>query len=338
MNKLLITCSSILLATSSVSFADTIYVPSDYEEIQDAVDAAVDGDMVHISAGTYEFDGTGTGTTVYILEKLITLQGATNKDGTPAVTINGVEGSDGSVPQGLGIYGTNGSVHIENIRVVNCYGGLRLYECGAGVTIANCVFESNFVGGGMQDAQATLTKCVFRDNQGITGGIQIDAYSDGYTEISFIDCVIENNSGDFGSYRGIGGVLVADATVSMQGCTVRGNLAWSDNGTAIGGLWIQSGGQVSLSDTTVCGNFGDDTPGPQIIGNYVDKGGNTVADDCPTDCVEDINGDGTVNVSDLLMLIGAWGPCDGCAEDLDNSGEVNISDLLTAIGAWGTCE
>jgi enterochelin esterase-like enzyme len=49
----------------------------------------------------------------------------------------------------------------------------------------------------------------------------------------------------------------------------------------------------------------------------------------------DLNGDGHVNVADLLLLIAAWGPCSGaCAADLDGSGAVNIADLLALIGAW----
>ena len=49
----------------------------------------------------------------------------------------------------------------------------------------------------------------------------------------------------------------------------------------------------------------------------------------------DLNGDGCVNVSDLLLLIGAWGPCAGCSADINNDGVVNVSDLLLLIGAWG---
>jgi len=325
----------------ATSFADTIHVPGDFEVIQDAVDAAVDGDTVHIAAGTYQFEGAERGAdggTASIVAKLITLSGETNTDGSPAVTFEGVQGPSGAVPRGLVVAGTIGSIHVENIRVTNCYGGLLLYKCGLGVTISNCIFEGNFVGGAMQDAQATLTNCVFRDNEAIIGGIQIDAYSNGYTDITFIDCVIENNRAIFSSYSGIGGMLVSDSTVTMQGCTVRNNFASSPNGDAIGGLLIKISANVSLTDTTLCGNIGDDTPGPQIVGDYTDNGGNTIEDECPVDCVEDINGDGTVSVSDLLQLIGAWGPCGGCDEDIDDSGEVNVSDLLTVIAAWGDCE
>jgi len=56
-----------------------------------------------------------------------------------------------------------------------------------------------------------------------------------------------------------------------------------------------------------------------------------------TPCPTDINGSGATDVSDLLMVIGAWGPCSGCPEDLDGSGTVDVTDLLMVIGAWGPC-
>ncbi len=58
-----------------------------------------------------------------------------------------------------------------------------------------------------------------------------------------------------------------------------------------------------------------------------------------TECASDLSGDGTVNVTDLLSLIDAWGPCPGeCDADFDNNGTVDIVDLLTLIGDWGVCE
>ena len=48
----------------------------------------------------------------------------------------------------------------------------------------------------------------------------------------------------------------------------------------------------------------------------------------------DVNGDGVVNVSDLLMVISAWGSCTDCPEDLNGDGEVNVSDLLLILSYW----
>jgi hypothetical protein len=49
----------------------------------------------------------------------------------------------------------------------------------------------------------------------------------------------------------------------------------------------------------------------------------------------DVNGDGVVNVTDLLLMIGDWGPCAGCPTDVNNDGYVNVTDLLIAIANWG---
>ena len=39
-----------------------------------------------------------------------------------------------------------------------------------------------------------------------------------------------------------------------------------------------------------------------------------------------------------IETIGDWGPCGGCNTDIDGSGTVDVSDLLTVIGDWGPCE
>jgi hypothetical protein len=49
----------------------------------------------------------------------------------------------------------------------------------------------------------------------------------------------------------------------------------------------------------------------------------------------DINGDGHVDIHDLLELIAGWGPCgDPCVADLDGDGTVDINDLLILVGQW----
>lgn len=53
----------------------------------------------------------------------------------------------------------------------------------------------------------------------------------------------------------------------------------------------------------------------------------------------DIDLDGVVGVSDLLILLGTWGPCDNpcpptCAADLDGDCQVGVSDLLIVLGNW----
>jgi hypothetical protein len=56
-----------------------------------------------------------------------------------------------------------------------------------------------------------------------------------------------------------------------------------------------------------------------------------------SECPEDFDGDGEVNVDDLLSLLGVWGQSD-VPQDLDGSGTVEVNDLLQLLGAWGPCE
>jgi hypothetical protein len=63
----------------------------------------------------------------------------------------------------------------------------------------------------------------------------------------------------------------------------------------------------------------------------------TVAGPCPPSCPADVSGDQQVNITDLLAVISAWGPCAGCPADINGDGAVNITDLLTVISGWGSC-
>jgi hypothetical protein len=57
----------------------------------------------------------------------------------------------------------------------------------------------------------------------------------------------------------------------------------------------------------------------------------------------DVNGDGVVNVNDLLEVINAWGACPAppvaCPADIapppQGDGTVNVNDLLLVINNWG---
>ena len=59
--------------------------------------------------------------------------------------------------------------------------------------------------------------------------------------------------------------------------------------------------------------------------------------DCAYVCEGDVDDDGTVAVSDLLVVLAEWGECAGCAGDIDGDGMVAVSDLLVVLGNWGPC-
>ena len=51
-------------------------------------------------------------------------------------------------------------------------------------------------------------------------------------------------------------------------------------------------------------------------------------------CPADFDGDGDVDTTDLLFLLGAWGTPDG---DVDGDGDTDTADLLALLAAWGEC-
>ena len=62
--------------------------------------------------------------------------------------------------------------------------------------------------------------------------------------------------------------------------------------------------------------------------------------DCQGDVsiLGDLDGDGTVGVSDLLILLADWGPCPpkgDCPADLNSDGSVGVADLLILLANWG---
>ena len=56
-----------------------------------------------------------------------------------------------------------------------------------------------------------------------------------------------------------------------------------------------------------------------------------------TSCDADVTNDGSVNVSDLLAVIEAWGTQKSNA-DITGDGIVDVSDLLEVVGSWGPCK
>jgi len=52
----------------------------------------------------------------------------------------------------------------------------------------------------------------------------------------------------------------------------------------------------------------------------------------------DLDGNGVVDITDFLWLLGYWGPCPsgpGCIGDIDRDGNVGVSDFLIMLAVWG---
>jgi len=111
-----------------------------------------------------------------------------------------------------------------------------------------------------------------------------------------------------GAGSALGHRLISVSVESNQGLEVTTNVQWFD-----GAGFVHETRNIYWNNEGLGGGGGND---------------------CPTD----VDGSGSTDVSDLLAMIGSWGPCDGCDADVNGDGQVNVSDLLEAIGAWGACE
>ena len=96
---------------------------------------------------------------------------------------------------------------------------------------------------------------------------------------------------------------------------------------------VDSATQSGLSAAGPCELW---TGGRQFIGSQIL---NFTAHFQPVGMPGDINGDGHVNVNDLLAVITNWGACSPspatCPADVTHDGVVNVNDLLVVITHWG---
>ena len=301
-----------------------LHVPDEYATILIALQNASDGNTIAIAAGTYLLEGNGLEIAVGMSLSII---GETNVDGTPAVILDGqLSGANG-----ISVSNPTGQTVIENIHIVGC--PLVVVNCS--VLVTNCIIEnsSGYYGGVvLSSCVATLNACSVIGNNGTFGGgiTVIDQMGNGpSSEVSLIDCVIADNYGAYPVYA-VGGIGLHNGHTTITNCTVKNNI-----GGGIGGVGILADATATIAGTTVCGNVGYKGNTTQISGDYTDNGGNTVADECAADCAGDLDGDGVVSVDDLLALLAAYQTTGG--GDCDGDGDTDVDDLLILIGAWGPC-
>jgi len=102
------------------------------------------------------------------------------------------------------------------------------------------------------------------------------------------------------------------------------------NGKGRGQLDITN---IFLEDVWVDTGFPFGCQNLQIDRIYMDGQIDVTEIDLP--CPADIDNDGAVDVTDILITIGNWG---GSGEgDVDGDGIVSVSDILLIVGAWGPC-
>ncbi|MHC4945333.1 MAG: right-handed parallel beta-helix repeat-containing protein [Planctomycetota bacterium] len=250
----------IVLAVPVIALPATIHVPADYATIQEAIDAAANGDTVIVHPGTYveNIDFLGKAILVQSLEgpEKTVLDG--NEAGS-VVTFQSGEGLD-SILDGFVL--TNGSG--TYIPVYENIGG-GIYCDGASPTITNCTIRFNTAqsGGGIavvynaspHIVNNTITEnlAIFTSYSGGGGGIAI-----GFDSSPLIkDNVISYNSADNGG--SCGGIGIREyCNPVIENNLIIGNSSESSSCGGIGATYDCSG---TIKDNVICDNWAGDSCG-----------------------------------------------------------------------------
>jgi pectin methylesterase-like acyl-CoA thioesterase len=298
----------------------------DFTDIQDAIDAAPIGATVSIGAGTWPGGWTTRA-------RPINIKGTPDIGNPPATIIDG--GGSGTVIT-IAANG-NSQTTISDLQIVNGSnpaGGAGMFVNNANLTITNCIFQQNQSasgGGGIlfMASTATLDGCQFIQNRASPGGGGA-VFINGASSVTTTGCRFNENTGGTG-----GGAIWVD---------IGGNLTCRDSSFKInsilrppslgGAIGIAFDATADLTDNYFCGNTPD-----QISGDYTDGGDNILENECMPDTVT-VAGDGSAQYDTITEAIGAVG--DGSiiqiaagdyAEELNTLGKaIRLVGSVNAMG------
>ena len=181
-----------MFLTSTV-LADILLVPNEYPTIASALNAANDGDHIHISAGTY------VESNLFIEDPNIKIIGEVNSDGTPSVIIDGSKSTKGII-LGIGIAGATGA-EVQDIHFTGSSNGNALWIYHHEPIITNCLFTDNNAdtqGAAVwgSDSEAVFQSCTFTSNHSSSGSVLFFKSTFDESGPTIRDCIFEDNSGD----------------------------------------------------------------------------------------------------------------------------------------------
>ena len=343
----------------SSSYAADIFVPGGQPTIQAGINAAVNGDVVIVAQGEY-FEN------INFNFKAITVRSTDPND--PVVVLNTIinAGGSGTVVRCNSGEGANTVLSGFVITGGSASTGGGMHNASSSPTVSNCILRGDSPDEFSGSGTPTVT---YSDVQGGflgTGNIDADPL--------FVD----PDNGDLRLQPGSPCIDAGDNTAVPKGITtdLDGNPRFVDdpdtpdtgNGDPpivdMGAYEFQGdcGGfpcgnndnKVLLchvppgntgNEQTLCispnavpahlANHEGDHCGPCSPRLQADVGGGDALPPCP----EDVNGDGEVNVLDLIDVLLCFGlpavpVCE--AEDIDGSGTVNVLDLIELLLAFGT--
>jgi parallel beta-helix repeat protein/predicted outer membrane repeat protein len=254
MEKRVLLSFVVLLAVSALAPAATHLVPADYDNIQAAINAAVNGDTVLVADGTY----TGLGNRdIEFFGKGITVQSETGADNC----IIDCQGTETELHRGFNFsYNQDTNSVINGFTIINGYatsgGGINCRQNqNSTLIITNCNIRNNASfgrggwGGGISimDGIYFINNCTINDNSAESNGGGIYC-SDSSPDIN--NCTFSGNSAEEG-----GGIYSDNSRLTLSNCIISGNYA--DSG---GGMFLYYG-DLNVSNCTFTGNSADEGGG-----------------------------------------------------------------------------
>ena len=318
---------------------------ADGTQIQPALDFVHAGFVVDLAAGSYTTPPGG----LDIPDAAFTLRGTVDELGQLASSI------DGGIDRAIVISDNLLDVAFERLVITGQHalygGGAYIYRSNPSFT--NCCFENcSVAGNGAYDGGgavliygtspthvSTFDGCAFIGNTGNRGGaIGLRASSSIYEYSAVaVNCLFKDNTANYGG--AICTFYTNDHGIDIDQCLFFNNTA-AISGSAIA---YTSGISTSIGNSAFCGLE------PIINGSWVDLGGNCFTEICEDldgdsipdacddeiddECSADLDGDGVVDVFDLLRIISDWGTPDS---DVTGDGMTDVLDLLAAITQWGS--
>ena len=296
----------------------------DAPTIQDALNAAADGDTIALADGTFRGEGNRD---LDFLGKGVVLIGQSRD---PELAIIDCQGSQADPHRGVhftrveSAYATLCDLTIMNGDAGSGDGGAVL--CESDVTITGCILRNNHAerGAGLfcDHASPTINDCVFMANEGRSraGGIGLLV-----SEATVTDCVFVRNWG----YMGGALFLPDSSSVTITGCTLAYNASSVDKAC----IGVDGTSYLNLQNSVVAFNT------RRAVRCYA--GGSVTAADCDvygnpegnyTSCLSgDLGEDGNISADPLF--------CDGAADDYQLRGDSPCTDYnapgLEQIGAYG---